>query len=131
MTSEDVIWSLGSWMVSNVDVDTLRTLVGCDDPVIEVIAEQVYEKAVADDADKDLHELLGNLSSWRDHPSTKGAHLSGLRSALRYISKAGQQYSQYPWARRLKMYRQLMAAPATSQLSFISPRVATSKEAVA
>jgi hypothetical protein len=130
MTSEDVIWGLGSWMVSNVDVGTLRKLVDCEGTFIEDTAQRVYTMA-ENDTNGELGVLLGNLSTWRDHPSTKGTHLSGLREALRHVSKAFKQYSDHPRSRRLGLYRQLMAAPATSELKFIVPVVAVSKEAVA
>lgn len=130
MTSEDVIWGLGSWMISNLEVGMLRKLVKCEDALIDDTAAHVYTMATAD-ANTELHELLGNLSSWREHPSTRGAHLSGLRSALRYVAKASEQYPQYPRSRRLDLYRQLLDAPATSELKFLPPLAAVSQEAVA
>ena len=129
-TCEDTIWGLGSWIVDHVDVSTLRELVDCESTFIEETAERVYDMANNDES-KELYDLLSNLSSWREHPSTRGAHLSGLRSALRYVGEAAKQYSREPWSRRMKLYKSYVVTPVTSRLEFVQPVVVTSQEVAA
>lgn len=96
MTCEDAIRSLGSWIDSHVEVNTLRELADCDDKFIDDTAASVYDMAndTTIEGSEELRSLLGVLSSWREHPSTRGTHLSGLRSALRHLAKSPVAASQ-------------------------------------
>lgn len=85
LSCDHAIRDIKSWVVEHVNKATLRKLKG-NDTLLEEVSVKIYDTIALTQKDSTLCELLGRLSSWREHPSTRGTHLSALRSAMRQIA---------------------------------------------